>query len=172
MRRRTVLGAVAGSITLAGCVGGSGTPTEPTTSTDSDRSPSASSEKLIDTQTAVRKTAEHVTATFRVVDGHSPTEDTVAATFGEQRVTVTGSMDPASCNKPTLTSVGYDVDAGRITLVVGEYSPHGETATVVCDNVSYDFRCSVTVDEGRASVVEVTYDHPESDDQTFTVERD
>ncbi|MFB6197527.1 MAG: hypothetical protein ABEI52_04565, partial [Halobacteriaceae archaeon] len=131
-----------------------------------------SSEKPRDTQTAVRKSADDVTATFRVVDGHSPTEDTVAATFGEQRVTVTGSMDPASCNKPTLASVGYDADAGRITLVVGEYSPYGETATVECGNASYDFRCIVTVDEGRPSVVEVTYDHPESDDQTFTVERD
>ncbi len=94
------------------------------------------------------------------------------ATFGTQQVTVTGSMDPAHCNEPALESVGYDADAGRVTLIVGEDSPYGETATVECGNASYDFRCVVTVDEGRPSVVAVTYDHPESDDQTFTVERD
>jgi hypothetical protein len=30
----------------------------------------------------------------------------------------------------------------------------------------------VTVDEGRPSVVKVTHDHPESDDQAFIGERD
>lgn len=171
MRRRVLLTAVAGGVTLAGCIDGTGASTEPTTtSTDPDRSPSSSPEKPKDTPTAVRKTAEGVTATFRVVDGHSPTEDTVDATFGEQQVTVTGSMDPENCNEPTLESVGYD--AGSVSLVVGEYSPYGETATVECANASYDFRCVVTVNEGRPSVVEVTYDYPESEDQMFIVERD
>lgn len=118
------------------------------------------------------ETADGVTATFRVVDSHSPTEDTVDATFGEQQVTVTGSMDPENCNEPTLESVGYNADAGRITLIVGEYSPYGETATVECGNASYDFQCVVTVDEGQPSVVKVTYDHPERGDQLFTVERE
>lgn len=173
MHRRTLLAAVAGGVTLPGCVGSPGSSSEPTTTpTDSDRSPSTSPEKPKDTPTTVRKTADGVTAIFRVIDGHSPTEDTVDATFDEQQVTVTGSMDPASCNEPTLESVSTDADTGRVTLVVGEYSRYSETATVKCGNASYDFRCVVTVDEGRPSVVEVTYDRPESDDRTFTVERD
>lgn len=169
MRRRTLLAAVAGGVPLAGCMGSPGSSTEPTTTpTDSDRSP----EKPKDTPTTIRKTADGVTATFQIVDGHSPTEDTVDATFDEQQITVTGSMDPASCNEPTLESVSTDADTGRVTLVVVEYSRYGETATVECGNASYDFQCIVTVHEGRPSVVEVTYDHPGSNDQTFTIKRD
>ena len=173
MQRRSLLTAVAGGITLAGCVGDRGASTELTTiSSHSDRLSSTPPKKPKDNSTAVQKTADGVTATFRVVDSHFPTEDTVDATFGEQQVTVTGSMDSENCNKPTLESVGYNADAGRITLIVGEYSPYGETATVECGNASYDFQCVVTVDEGQPSVVTVTYDHPERGDQLFTVERE
>ncbi|MBV0926279.1 hypothetical protein KTS45_18895 [Halomicroarcula limicola] len=173
MRRRALLAAVAGSVTLAGCLRETDTTTDPlTTPGGVDQAPTSSPAKPQNTPTAIQQTADGVTATFRVVDSHAPTEEDVNATFDGQHVTVTGSMDPAHCNEPTLESVGYTVDAGRLTLVVGEYSPYDETATVECGNASYDFRCVVTVAEGQPRVVEVAYETPGSDDRVFTVDRE
>ncbi|WP_135305997.1 hypothetical protein [Haloarcula amylovorans] len=172
MRRRALLAAVTGGVTLAGCLSETDISTEPsTTPSSADQTSASSPAKPQNTPTAIQQTAAGVTATFRVVDSHAPTEEDVNATFNGQHVTVTGSMDPARCNKPTLESVSYAVDAGRLTLVVGEYSPYGETATVECGNASYDFRCVVTVTEGQPHVIEVTYDTPESADHVFTVDR-
>lgn len=168
MRRRALLATIPGGVALTGCLssrGGAPTASEPSPSGSSTSRPK-------DTETAERKTADGVAATFQVVDGHRPTEDTAQADFGDGKVTVTGTMDPEGCNEPTLSSVSYAPSEGRIDLVVGESSPYGETATIECGNASYDFRSVVTVDEGRPTVVEVTYDHPTNEDQTFTLERE
>lgn len=181
MRRRSLLACVAGGLTLAGCVADSDVPAgstdasptdsdAPSDSTGSDLSPSASPGKPKDTPTAVRKTADAVAATFRVVGSHAPTEDSVEAAFDGDEVTVTGSIDPAGCNEPTLDAVSYDTGAGRVELVVGQSDPYGETATVECGNASYDFRSVVTVEGGDPRVVDVTYDRPNREDRTFTVE--
>lgn len=168
MRRRTLLATVTGGVALTGCLStGDGAPTA------SEPSPSGSStSRPRDTGTFVRKTADGVTATFRIVDGHQPTEDTAHADFSEGNVTVTGTMDPVGCNEPTLASVSYAPSKSRIDLVVGESSPYGETATVECGNASFDFQSVVTVDEGQPTVVVVTYDHPTNEDQTFTLRQD
>lgn len=188
MRRRSFLAAVAGSVAsggFAGCVANDalGSSTAPTatpspnptgpSSPGAEQSSTASPGKPKDTPTVVRKTADGVAATFRVVGsrGH-PIEETLDATFDGGEVTVTGSVDPDGCNEPTLSSVEYDASSGRIHLVVGEYSPYGETATIECGNAIYDFRSVVTVEEGEPSVVEVRYDHPTREDSTFTVARD
>lgn len=176
MDRRALLVTIAGSVGIAGCVAtdpaGSST-TLSSKATDSDREPSATTGKSKQTPTAVRKTADGVSATFRVVGSRgAPLEESVDATFDGNEVTLTGSIDPAGCNEPTLESVDYDASAGRVILVVGEVDPYADsTVTAECGNAVYEFRSAVTVDEGTPTVVTVTYDGP-SDDQTFTVERD
>jgi hypothetical protein len=177
MRRRALLAVVAGGFTLAGCITSSDAPAGSTDAspdpTASDPTASVSPGKPNDTQTAARMTADGVEATFRVVgSGGTPIEEEVDATFDGDEVTVTGSIDPAGCNKPTLDAVSYDSAAGRVELVVGETNPYGETATVECGNARYDFRSVVTVEEGTPNAVAVTYDRPGRDDQTFTFERE
>lgn len=115
MRRRALLATIGGGLTLAGCVDRTGVSADPTPAR------SISPGKSKDTLTADATTGAGVTATFQIFGGHSPTDDTVEATFSDQQVTVTGSMDPAGCNEPMLKSVGYDF--GRIELVNRQYSP-------------------------------------------------
>lgn len=159
MHRRTVLVAVAGGVTLAGCVNGTGGSTGSTTL----------SEKPKDTQTAVRKTADDVMATFRVVDSHAPTDDTASATFNDETVTVTGTMDPSGCNRPTLTAVRYSAADGVVHLDVGGESPYDGTVTVECGNASYDYRCEVSVSRGDPEAVEVIHTYESRDNRSFNL---
>lgn len=159
MHRRTVLVAVAGGVTLGGCVG----------VTDPSTDPATSSEKPKDTQTAVRKTADDVTTTFRVVDSHAPTDDTASATFNDETVTVTGTSDPSGCNRPTLKEVRYNAADGVIHLDIGGESPYGETATVECGNASYDYRCVVSVSRGDPEAVEVIHTYEGKDNRSFNL---
>lgn len=160
MRRRAVLAAVAGGAGLSGCLSrGGGSPPESTP-------PPTGGEG-----TPVRHTADGVEATFRVVDAHGPTADDANATFDDERVTVTGTANPSGCRRPTLRAVSYDPGDGVVHVEVGTESPYGPTATVVCDDASFDYRCVLTVERGRPATVELVHDYREKDDRTFVLER-
>lgn len=160
MRRRAVLAAVVGGAALSGCLSqGYGSPPETT-----DPATEGSG-------TPVRHTADGVEATFRVVDAHRPTADDASATFDDGRVTVTGTTNPSGCRRPTLGAVRYDVPDGVVHLQVGTESRYGPTATVVCDDASFDYRGVLTVERGQPAVVEVVHDYRGSDDRTFVLER-
>lgn len=161
MRRRNFIAAVtAGS--LAGCLSGEASPPSET---------SSSATKQTETATPVRRTADGLTASFRVVDGHEPIDDAATATFDGDTVTVTGTADPSGCNRPTLSAVRYDVANDVVHLAVGEKSRFGPTATVECGNASFDYRCVLAVDRGRPTTVEVVHDYRTNDDRSFTLER-
>ncbi len=125
-----------------------------------------------DTQTAIRRTADGITATFRVVDGHTPTDDTASATFADETVTVTGTMDPSGCNRPTLTTVRYHVTDGVIHLDIGGKSPYEGTVTVECGNASYDYRCVLSVNRGAPEAVEVIHNYDGRDNRSFDLVRE
>lgn len=166
MQRRQVLGAVAG-LGVAGCLDGRGD------GTDSERTGGTTSRtsKPGSRHTVVTATGSGVRARFRIVDAGAPTDETASASFEDGRVVVTGSMDPGGCRRPTLDRVGSG-DGGTVELVVAEAWRFGPTATVECDNASFDYRCVVTVESGSPSTVAVVHDHRESDDRTFTVQRE
>lgn len=161
VRRRVLLAAIATGASLSGCLSrGADTPAGSTASPSTKQ-----------TATPVRHTADGITATFRVVDGHAPTDDTASATFEADRVTVTGTVDPSGCNRPTLTAIRYDAADGIVHLEIGGESPYGETATVECGNASFDYRCVLSPDHGRPTVVEVAHDYERRDARSFTLER-
>lgn len=161
MRRRVFLAATAAGIGFAGCLSENGNgPSGPA------ESPTESG-----TETPIHHTAEDVTATFRVVDGHEPTDDAASATFEDTAVTVTGTMDPAGCNRPVLGTVRYSAADGVVHLAVGTNSPHGPTPTVECGNASFDYRCELAVDRGPLEAVEVLHDYRGKDGRSFTLER-
>lgn len=120
----------------------------------------------------MRRTADGVTATFEVRGGHHPTATPrpVAASFEGDRVVVTGLMDPAGCREPVLRSVAYDGATRRLRLVVGTEPQFGATATVVCDNATYGYRCVATVEDGTPAAVEVVHDRHGRDDRTVVRE--
>jgi hypothetical protein len=168
--RRTVLTILGGCIALAGCVSETNTSSDPTLSPSaSDRASSPSPRKQEEMPTANQVTADGVTASYRF-DSRSPTENTITATFGDEQVTVRGSIDPVSCQSLELTSVGFD--SGQVSLGIRENLPGGQTETVGCTNVSYDILCVVTVDEGRPRALKVTYKRPNHADLVLTDERD
>lgn len=119
----------------------------------------------------MRQTADGVTATFRVVDSHAPTDDIARATFDGETVTVTGTMDPSGCNRPTLTAVRYNAADGVIHLDIGGESPYGKTATVECGNASYDYRCTLSVSRGDPEAVEVIHNYEDRDNRSFNLVR-
>lgn len=162
MRRRTLLVAVGAGVGLSGCLSRAGDTDPPATTTTAKG----------DTPTPMRRTADGVTASFRVVDGHAPTDDTASATFDGETVTVTGTMDPSGCNRPTLAGLRYDADDGVVHLAVGGASPYGETATVECGNASYDYRCSLSVSRGAPEAVELRHSYDGKDDRSFTLVRE
>ncbi len=157
MRRRSLL--VAAAAGLPGCLAARSSTGSTSSSTASATASAAPS----------RRTAEGLAATLRVVDGHAPTDDTATATFGADRVIVTGTMDPSGCDRPVLTGVGYDPDDGTVRMVVGGESPYG-TAEVECGNASFDYRCVLSVDRGRPAVVAVVHDYG-GETERFTLER-
>lgn len=159
MRRRAFLAAISAGVSLAGCLSGPGDPTVQS------RSPT----KTSDTPTAMRRTADGVTASFRILDGHAPTDDTASATFEAETVTVTGTMDPSGCNRPTLTAVRYHATDGVVQLDIGGESPYGETATVECGNASYNYRCELSVSQGELEAVEVVHNYDGRDNRSFTL---
>lgn len=157
MRRRAVLAATLG-VALSGCLAGRGEePEDPTGSPKATDSP-------------VRRTADGVAATFRVVDAHRPTDDAASATFDGRQVTVTGTMDPGGCREPALGSVRYGAADGVVHLTVATASRFGETATVECGNASYDYRVELVVDSGDPEAVELVHDYRE-DAREFTLEK-
>lgn len=162
MHRRAFLAATASGVGLAGCLApvaeDPSSPVEPPTKPGGRGTP-------------VRRTATGVEATFQVVDSHQPTEATAEASFEARSVVVEGTMDPAGCREPTLAAVRYDASDGVIRLEIGAESPFGPTATVVCDNASFDYRSVASVEEGTPTVVELVHDHHERADRTFTLER-
>lgn len=163
MQRRGLLAAVAGWVALAGCLSGNGAPfAEPTTArTAADG-----------TTTPMRRTADGLTATFRVVDGHQPTDDTARATFDDEQVMVTGTMDPSGCYRPTLGAVNYNATDSVANLRIATESRYGPTPTVECGNASFDYRCEL-VAEGRAlAAVEVLHDYESKDNQSFLLNQD
>jgi hypothetical protein len=48
----------------------------------------------------------------------APTGDTASASFEQMHATVTGTMDPSGCNRPTLSSVGYILTDSVIHLTI------------------------------------------------------
>lgn len=168
MRRRTFLTATASAAGLAGCLSPAAeSPADPPESSPT-RSPKRTTD---DYWTPVRRTADGVAVTFEVLDVHAPTEETASAQFADDRVTVTGSVDPAGCRRPSLTGVGYDPADGRVRLVVGSASTYGPTATVECGNASFDYEAVATIERGRPTAAAVVHDHHEGDDRTFAFER-
>jgi hypothetical protein len=162
MNRRHVLAAAFGVASgLAGCLSGDGD--------------GAGGESTTETEprTTVRATGDGVAANFRVVDGHEPTADAAGATFDGGTVTVTGTGDPTGCNRPTLSSVQYNSLGRVVVLTVGETSPYGETATVVCGNASYDYRCEVTVDadEDPPEAVDLLHHYDGKENRSFDLTR-
>lgn len=159
--RRRVLTATASVLGLSGCLG---SPTDDDSSTSRDP---PSTEKA--SPTPLTRTAEGVRATFRVLDSHKPTDDTVRATFEASRVVVTGTMDPKNCRRPTLSTLG--LDGGVLRLVVaGE--PRYPDQNVECGNASYDYRCVVAVDGEMPARLDVVHDYHGDDARTFTVKNE
>ncbi len=161
MHRRTLLAALVSGASLSGCVSGRGD--QPTDS------PASISTKH-KTATSVRRTADGIAATFRVVDSHAPTDDTASASFNGSEVLVQGTMDPSGCNRPTLDTIRYNAADGVIHLKIGGKSPYGETATVECGNASYDYRCRLTVDQSQPEAVEVVHDYAGKQIRSFLLE--
>lgn len=166
MRRRTLLAATIGLASgVAGCLSG-----DDGVGSDGDSTPRPS-ESETDAPTTVRATSDGVTATFRVVDGHTPTDDTASAAFDGGAVTVTGTADPTECNRPTLSNVRYNSRDRVVVLAIGESSPYGETATIECANASYDYRCELTVDadEDTPQAVDLVHHYDGKDDRSFAL---
>lgn len=168
MERRTLL-AAAGTLAVAGCLSafdGTGPAAETPSAVDSDAPPAKA------TATPVRRTADGVAATFEVLAGHHPTETPrpVTASFEGSRVVVTGLIDPANCREPVLRSVTYDESTRTVRLVVGTEPQFGATATVVCDDATYGYRCSASVADGPPAAVEVVHELHGRDDRTFVRE--
>jgi len=161
MRRRTFLVAVGAGVGLSGCLSRAGGTDPPSTATTGKG----------DTRTPMRQTADGLTATFRVVDSHAPTDDAASATFEGGTVTVTGTMDPSGCNRPALAGLRYSTTDGVVHLAVGGESPYGESPTVECGNASYDYRCVLTASRGDPEAVEVVHDYEGKDDRSFTIVR-
>lgn len=161
MDRRTFLVGLAGTAGLAGCVSG---PDE-----DGGSTPSLTGNGPTDTPE--RRTSGGVSARFRVTNGHAPTEDAASADFDGETVTVTGTMDPTGCNEPTLAAVGYRSTDAVVSVRVGTEPRFGPTATVDCDNASYDYRCTVTVEQEAPAAVEVVHDYEGTQDRSFTLDR-
>lgn len=161
LRRRIFLAVIASGASLSGCL----------SQTDEGPAGATPSSPTNGTATPVRQTADGITATFQVVDGHAPTDDTANASFEETQVTVTGTMDPSGCNRPILSSVRYNTVDSVIHLRIGGESPHGQTADVECGNASFDYRSVLSVDSGRPTAVEVVHDYEDKAVQSFTLER-
>jgi len=123
------------------------------------------------TATAVRRTASGVEATFQIIDGRRPTDASATASFEGAQVIVDGTMDPAGCREPILRSVDYDRSTRTVRLVIGTESPYGPTANVECGNASYDYRCTVVVENGTPSVIEIIHAHQERENRTFVLEK-
>lgn len=157
------------AVGLGGCISPTTeAPAGPTeTAPPSTRSPT---KETSDYWTPVRRTAEGVTATFEVLDTHRPTEETARAEFADERVVVTGSVDPVGCGRPVLTSVEYDPEDGHVRLVIGSHNKYGPTATVECGNASFDYEVIVTVERNHLVAATVVHDHPD-EDQTFELGR-
>ena len=163
--RRAVLATTASVVCLSGCLSSPADSSSPSEAS----SPTAESPTTDkSTATTVRRTADGVEATFRVLDGHEPTDDIAKATFEASRIVVTGTMDPRNCRRPTLGAVEYD-DANHLRLVVvGE--PRYPNENVECGNASYDYRCVVSVDGEMPTRLDVVHDYHGDDERTFTVE--
>jgi hypothetical protein len=174
VQRRQFLAAAAG-LGLAGCLAPStGSPgdeqktgTGRTTASTGTAATDRRTTKPDSRYTAVRATGDGLRATFRIVDVHAPAEERASATFEDDRVVVTGTVDPGGCRRPTLGSVGHDGET--VSLVVVEAWRFGPTATVECGNASFDYRGVVT--GGSPSTVAVIHEHHEDDDRAFTFER-
>jgi hypothetical protein len=162
MRRRTFLTVIVSGASLSGCL----------SQTDEGPARATTSSPTNGTATPVRQTADGITATFQVVDGHAPTDDTASASFEETHVTVTGTMDPSGCNRPMLSSVRYNAADSVIHLRIGGESPDGQTGDVECGNASFDYRSVLSVDSGRPTTVEVVHDYEDKTGQSFTLERE
>lgn len=161
MYRRRFVVLFLGTTSLAGCI-----------SRDSDTSDTQpTKETEVETSTATRRTAEGITATFRVVDSHTPTSDTAEATFDDTEAIVTGKMDPSGCNRPLIGSVQYNSTDGVATLLISTESPYDPTTSVECGNASYDYRCVLGVDQGSLSAIEVVHQYDGKDHQSFSLIR-
>jgi len=156
MRRRGFIAALGGVAGTAGCLGSDEANPAPTTPTNGGETP-----------TSVRYTDDGLTATFRVVDVHAPTDDTANATFDGDEVTVTGTMNPGGCRRPSFGSVDSDAADEAARLRVGAESPYGPESTVVCDNASNDYRCVLAVEGGHLTAVEVVHRYEERETRSF-----
>jgi hypothetical protein len=161
MRRRTFLTVIASGASLSACL----------SRTDDGPAGATTSPPTNETATPVRQTADGTAATFQVVDGHAPTDDTANAIFEETQVTVTGTMDPSGCNRPMLSAVRYNAADSVIHLRIGGESPYTQTEDVACGNASFDYRSVLSVDSGRPTAVEVVHDYEDKAVQSFTLER-
>lgn len=168
MDRRAFLTATSGVLAVSGCL--SSPPGRPS-GTDRPTGESPGADGSSGSQwTPVRRTADGVEATFRILDARAPTDETATASVEDGRVVVTGTVVPHGCRHPVLGAVGYDRASDTVRLVVGTEATDGRTATVVCDAVGYDYRTVASADRGPPSTVDVVHEHDEREDRTFTVE--
>lgn len=149
MHRRTLLAAVGASLSVGGCLSRTGaagtTPTE--------------------------SVVDGLDASFDVVDSRAPTDDAATAAFEDDRVVVTGTIDPAGCREPVLASVHYDDAAATVRIVVGSEFPSGRSPTGECGNASYDYRCSIAVADRALAGADVVHDYHDREDRAFDLER-
>lgn len=162
MHRRAFLAAITGSASLAGCLSQESTAPDKQTTTPKTGA---------GTPTGDRRTADGITATFRVVDSHAPTDDTANATFDDTEATVTGTMDPSGCNRPAIGSVQYNTTDSVAHLLIDTESPYGPTPTVECGNASYDYRCILSVKQGPLTTIEVVHQYDGKENQSFNLVR-
>jgi hypothetical protein len=155
VRRRTFVAAAAAGAGLSGCLA------DPTGSSSTARKTAASP--------TARRTAEGIVATFRVVDGHEPTDDDAGASVEGESIIVRGTMDPSGCNRPVLRSVGA-ADGDAVRVVVGGRSPY-ETATPECGNASFDYRIVISTDGDGPSAVTLVHEYDGRPDRTFRLDR-
>lgn len=164
MKRRSVLTGIGLGLSagLTGCLSRDrDPPSEPT-------APPTTTGK---TATPGRLTSDDIAATFQVLGGHTPTDDTASAVFDDEQVTVTGTMDPSGCNRPKLGAVSYNSTDGIIHLMIGGESPYGPTATVECGNASFDYRSVLTTEGDSPAAVEVVHNYQNKDNRSFNLER-
>ena len=125
-----------------------------------------------ETRTAIRRTSDDVTATFRVTDGGAPSEDDAGIRFSSRYTAIiTGTVPLWTCGDPTLQSISFDVPQGVLEASIGISFDTDVTPTAECGAGRIDYRLLATAAEGQIETVRVTHLHPDREDEAFQFER-